>query len=46
VDKDTLEKIIKEIIEIDTGDNVTFSIKSIKNIHDVSEYDDFRIGIS
>lgn len=45
VDKDTIEKIISEILSIDIGDNVTFSMKSIKNIHDVSEYDDFRIGI-
>jgi predicted nucleotidyltransferase component of viral defense system len=45
VDKDTIEKMINEILSIDIGDNVTFSMKSIKNIHDVSEYDDFRIGI-
>jgi predicted nucleotidyltransferase component of viral defense system len=45
VDKYTIEKMINEILSIDIGDNVTFSMKSIKNIHDVSEYDDFRIGI-
>lgn len=45
VDKDTIEKMINEILSIDIGDNVTFSMKSIKNIHDVSDYDDFRIGI-
>jgi len=45
VDKETIESIINEILAVDVGDNVTFSIKSIKRIHDVSEYDDFRIGI-
>lgn len=45
VDKETIEKMINEILSIDIGDNVTFSVKSIRNIHDVSEYDDFRIGI-
>jgi len=45
VDKDAIEKMIDEILSIDIGDDVTFSMKSIKNIHDVSEYDDFRIGI-
>ena len=45
VDRDTLEKIINDILAVDVGDNVTFSIKSLKNIHDVSEYDDFRVGI-
>lgn len=45
VDKDAIEKMINEILSIDIGDNVTYSMKSIKNIHDVSEYDDFRIGI-
>jgi Domain of unknown function (DUF1814). len=45
VDKDTVENIVNEILAIDVGDNVTFSIKSIKSIHDVSEYDDFRITI-
>lgn len=45
VDKEIIEKILKEIMEIDIGDNVKFAMKSIKNIHDVSEYEDFRIGI-
>lgn len=45
VDRDTIEKIINEIVTEDIEDNVTFLIKSIKNIHDVSNYDDFRIGL-
>lgn len=45
VDRETIEKIINEILAVEIEDNVTFSIKSIKNIHDVSEYDDFRIGL-
>lgn len=48
VDRETIEGVVNEILSIDTGDNVTFtikSIKSIKSIHDVSDYDDFRIGI-
>jgi predicted nucleotidyltransferase component of viral defense system len=44
-DRETIERIVNEILAIDVGDNVTFSIKSIKKIHDVSDYDDFRIGI-
>jgi len=39
VDKDTIEKMINEILSIDIGDTVTFPMKSIKNIHDVSEYE-------
>jgi predicted nucleotidyltransferase component of viral defense system len=45
VDRETIERIMNEILSIDIGDNVTFTIKSIKSIHDVSDYDDFRIGI-
>lgn len=45
VDRETIERIINEILEIDVGDNVTFIIKSITNIHNVSDYDDFRVGI-
>ncbi len=44
-DRETIERIVNEILSIDIGDNVTFTIKNIKSIHDVSDYDDFRIGI-
>jgi predicted nucleotidyltransferase component of viral defense system len=44
VNKENIEKILNEIMEIDLDDNVEFKIKSIKNIHDVSDYDDFRVS--
>jgi len=46
VNREGIEKILNEIIVVDAGDGVTFEIKSIKNIHDISEYDDFRISLS
>jgi len=45
VGHEEIEKIINEIISIDTGDSVTFEILNIKNIHDVSDYDDFRVSL-
>lgn len=45
VNRETIEEILNEILAIDLDDNVSFSIKDIKNIHDVSEYDDFRVSI-
>jgi predicted nucleotidyltransferase component of viral defense system len=45
VDKESIERVLNEILSIDVGDNVTFAIKSVRNIHDVSNYDDYRIGI-
>jgi len=46
VSQDEIEKIIIEILQVPVNDNVTFEIKSIKSIHDVGEYEDFRIGIT
>lgn len=43
VSKEEIERILNEILMIDIGDQVSFMIRSIKNIHDVSEYEDFRI---
>lgn len=45
VTRETIEEILNEILAIDLDDNVSFSIKDIKNIHDVSEYDDFRVSL-
>ena len=45
VSRETIEGILKEIINIDAGDGVVFEIQDIKNIHDISEYDDFRIAM-
>jgi predicted nucleotidyltransferase component of viral defense system len=44
VNKEIIEKILNEIMSIDLDDNVEFKIKSITNIHDVSDYDDFRVS--
>lgn len=45
VNQEEIEKILNEILAIDVNDNVVFKIKSIKSIHDISEYEDFRVGI-
>jgi len=43
ISRDEIERIINEIISIELDDNVTFDIKSIENIHEDGDYDDFRI---
>jgi len=45
VDREGIETILNEIISINADDNVTFEIRNIKNIHDISEYDDFRVSL-
>ena len=45
VNREEIEKILRGIIAIDAGDGVIFEIKDIKNIHDISEYDDFRVSL-
>lgn len=45
VNRDTIEDILNEVLSISIDDNTTFKLKSIKNIHDVSDYDDFRVAI-
>jgi predicted nucleotidyltransferase component of viral defense system len=45
IDLQEIEKILSEIIAIDLEDNVHFKIKKINSIHDVSEYDDFRVSL-
>lgn len=45
VTKETIEKILNEILSIDLDDHVTFNIKNVNSIHDVSDYDDFRVSI-
>ena len=44
VNREEIENILQEIISIDAGDGVIFEIQDIKNIHDISEYDDFRVS--
>ena len=46
VNREEIEKIVREIIAIPIDDGVAFEIKGIKNIHDISEYDDFRVSLS
>jgi hypothetical protein len=38
-------KIVSEILATPVNDNVSFEIKSIKPIHAVGDYEDFRLGI-
>ncbi len=45
VNRVEIERIITEIITIDIDDNLQFKIVDIKNIHDVNDYDDFRISL-
>jgi predicted nucleotidyltransferase component of viral defense system len=46
VNREEIEKILREIIAVRVDDGVAFEIRSIKNIHDISEYDDYRVSIS
>jgi predicted nucleotidyltransferase component of viral defense system len=45
VSHEGIADILSEIIIIDAGDGVIFEIQDIKNIRDISEYDDFRVSI-
>lgn len=45
VNREAIEQILNEILSIELDDNVTFRLKAIKEIHDVSEYDDFRVSV-
>jgi predicted nucleotidyltransferase component of viral defense system len=45
IDQPEIQKIISEIMSIDLEDHVNFNIKGIKSIHDISEYDDFRVSL-
>lgn len=45
IDKESIERILYEIVNVEVDDNVSFKIVNIKPIHDVSEYDDFRINL-
>ena len=45
VNREEIGKIMVEIVSINIDDGVAFEIQNIKNIHEVSEYDDFRISI-
>jgi predicted nucleotidyltransferase component of viral defense system len=45
VNRETIEEILNEILSIELDDNVIFRLKAIKDIHDVSDYDDFRVSV-
>jgi predicted nucleotidyltransferase component of viral defense system len=45
ISREKLVDILEDIIAIDADDGVTFEIQDIKNIHDISEYDDFRVSL-
>jgi len=45
VNREALEEILNEILSIELDDNVSFRLKAIKNIHDVSDYNDFRVSV-
>jgi len=45
ISRGDIEVIINEIDNISVGDNVTFTLKSIKPIHEEGGYEDFRVGI-
>jgi len=45
IDRKMIEQMMQELIALDVGDQVSFEITGIKNIHEVSDYDDFRIGL-
>lgn len=45
INRDKLESILREIVSIDADDGITFEIQDMRNIHDISEYDDFRVSL-
>ncbi len=45
VTRETIEEIVTGIISADAQDGISFEIQDIRNIHDVSEYDDFRVSL-
>ncbi|MDR1042639.1 MAG: nucleotidyl transferase AbiEii/AbiGii toxin family protein [Clostridiales Family XIII bacterium] len=45
VSRTEIENILREILATNINDNTGFEIKSINPIHDVSDYDDFRVGL-
>lgn len=43
--RENVEHMLREVISINVQDNVVFEIVSIKSIHAVSTYEDFRISL-
>ena len=45
VSRESIESILGEVISLDADDGVSFEIQDIKNIRDISDYDDFRVSL-
>ena len=45
ISRDKLESVLNEILAIDAGDGIVFEMYGMRNIHDISEYDDFRVSL-
>ncbi len=45
IDRDKLESMLREIVSIDADDGIVFEIHDMRNIRDISEYDDFRVSL-
>ena len=45
ISRDKLESVLNEILAIDAGDGIVFEMYDMRNIHDISEYDDFRVSL-
>jgi len=45
ISEDGLRGVLGEIISLDANDGAAFEINSIKSIHDISDYDNFRVSV-
>jgi len=45
VSRDGVWRVLSEIIALDAADGVVFEIQDIKNIRDISMYDDYRVSL-
>ena len=45
VSREAVMTMLDEIISIDSKDGVSFNIQNMVNIHNVSEYDDYRVSL-
>ena len=45
INREKIETMMSEIISIHVDDGVSFEMKDIRNIRDISEYDDYRVSL-
>jgi predicted nucleotidyltransferase component of viral defense system len=45
INRGSLESVLNDILAIDADDGIAFEIYDMRNIHDISEYDDFRVSL-